>query len=36
VIPATDTITILFTQVGVESPVVPDLLSGFWRYSVSS
>ncbi|MFJ1759156.1 serine hydrolase domain-containing protein [Amycolatopsis sp. NPDC088138] len=33
VVPATGTVSVLFTQVGADSPVVPAWMRDFWQYS---
>jgi CubicO group peptidase (beta-lactamase class C family) len=34
IVPSTDTVTILLTQVGVESPATPQLLNDFWLATI--
>lgn len=36
VVPATGTVAILLTQVGADSPVPPEWMSDFWRYSTGA
>jgi CubicO group peptidase (beta-lactamase class C family) len=33
VVPATGTVSVLFTQVGADSPVVPEWMRDFWQYA---